>query len=182
MLCIVENKSSNCWFHIGVFSQILYDKGARKFAIAGVPALGCLPAVLAATNVSEESPSCSVELNSIATLHNSALERSISRFVQRSDGANVVYVNVEAFFSNVTNNPQDFGFDVGFGACCGGGRFNGEIQCGRNNTSVCRNHDSHVFWDAFHPSQKVGYLLAKEFFSDNLTFVSPCNLPTLATL
>lgn len=52
------------------------------------------------------------------------------------------------------------GIEVTSMACCGTGMFEMGYACDRNNPFTCTDADKYVFWDAFHPTQKINQIVA----------------------
>jgi len=67
-------------------------------------------------------------------------------------------------------------------ACCGSGYLNGQGGCIKaQNASLCNNREEFLFWDWFHPTEKVSELAAKTIFEGGNDFVSPINFSQLAS-
>lgn len=86
----------------------------------------------------------------------------------------------------------DEGFKIVDTACCGSDEFRGVYNCGRKFGALpfthCENLEDHMFFDSFHPTQKVFKQLAEEFWSGDAEIVKPLNFkqlfqyePTLGT-
>ena len=84
------------------------------------------------------------------------------------------------------------GFKVVDTACCGSDEFRGVYNCGRKLGSLpfthCKNLEDHMFFDSFHPTEKVFKQLAEQMWSGGLEVVKPYNFkqlfeyePTLAS-
>ncbi|KAF9615223.1 hypothetical protein IFM89_022485 [Coptis chinensis] len=73
------------------------------------------------------------------------------------------------------------GFKDGVNACCGTGPFGGIFSCGGTKAvveyQVCENADGHVWWDSFHPTEKIHKEFAKALWNSNS--VQPYNLEDL---
>lgn len=81
------------------------------------------------------------------------------------------------------SNPDKFvtGFSVVNRGCCGIGRNRGQVTCLPFQTP-CPNRNKYLFWDAFHPTEKVNIIMAKMAFSGDRCFIYPMNIEQLATL
>lgn len=55
------------------------------------------------------------------------------------------------------------GFTVTNRGCCGVGRNNGQITCLPFQTP-CRDRKTHVFFDAFHPTESVNMILGRRTY------------------
>eukprot|EP00252_Welwitschia_mirabilis_P013446 TRINITY_DN2956_c0_g1_i3.p1 TRINITY_DN2956_c0_g1~~TRINITY_DN2956_c0_g1_i3.p1 ORF type:complete len:118 (-),score=14.66 TRINITY_DN2956_c0_g1_i3:318-671(-) len=81
--------------------------------------------------------------------------------------------------SQYIQNPQAFGLKNGVEACCGGGRLNAEIPC-LPFAKYCRTRNEYVFWDKYHPTQKVIEMLVTTFFNaSDASAVRPFNVSHL---
>lgn len=65
--------------------------------------------------------------------------------------------------------------------CCGIGRNRGQITCLPYQTP-CPNREQYVFWDAFHPTEKVNVIMARKAFSGDQSQIYPLNIEQLASL
>lgn len=65
--------------------------------------------------------------------------------------------------------------------CCGIGRNRGQITCLPFETP-CPNRDQYLFWDAFHPTEKVNLIMARKAFAGDRTVAFPINIQELARL
>jgi phospholipase/lecithinase/hemolysin len=70
------------------------------------------------------------------------------------------------------------GFTVTNTACCGAGPYLGLIDC-ETFTGYCSNRDEHIFWDPFHPTERVNILAQGQFLNGGLDVVSPMNVAQL---
>ena len=67
-------------------------------------------------------------------------------------------------------------------ACCGSGYLNGKDGCIKaHNATLCANREEFLFWDWFHPTEKVSKLAAETVFGGGINFVSPINFSQLAS-
>ncbi|CAN1841972.1 GDSL esterase/lipase At1g71250 [Linum perenne] len=136
----------------------LYGLGLRKFLIAGVGPLGCIPNQRA----SGQSPAdrCVDYVNQMLGTFNEGLHSLVDQ-LNRQPGAMYAYGNTYAAVGDILNNP---GFNVVDRGCCGIGRNQGQITC-LPYAVPCTNRNGYVFWDAFHPTQAVNSILARRAFS-----------------
>ncbi|CAN1336157.1 GDSL esterase/lipase At1g71250 [Linum perenne] len=127
----------------------LYGLGLRKFLIAGVGPLGCIPNQRA----SGQSPAdrCVDYVNQMLGSFNEGLHSLVDQ-LNRQPGAMYAYGNTYAAVGDILNNPARF--NVVDRGCCGIGR-----------NQACTNRNGYVFWDAFHPTQAVNSILARRAFS-----------------
>ncbi|CAD6335333.1 unnamed protein product [Miscanthus lutarioriparius] len=76
-------------------------------------------------------------------------------------------------------DPGASGYTDITGACCGSGRLLAQADCLPNST-VCTDHDGHVFWDRYHPAQRACLLTAQAFYDGPAQYTSPINFMQLA--
>ncbi|GLT30236.1 hypothetical protein SLA2020_050490 [Shorea laevis] len=138
----------------------LYNVGLRKFFIAGIGPLGCIPNQRASGQAPEGR--CVDSVNQIIGTFNEGL-RSIVDQLNRRPGAVSVYGNTYSAVGDILNNPDNYGFTVLDRGCCGIGRNLGQITC-LPFAYPCANRSQYVFWDAFHPTQAVNTILAGRAF------------------
>jgi phospholipase/lecithinase/hemolysin len=63
-------------------------------------------------------------------------------------------------------------------ACCGIGPYVDFIDC-ETSTSYCNNREEYIFWDLFHPTERVNILAQQQFLKGGLDVVSPMNVAQL---
>ncbi|KAJ8761967.1 hypothetical protein K2173_006569 [Erythroxylum novogranatense] len=142
--------------------RILYNNGARKFALIGVGQIGCSPNVLARS--SPDGRTCVQTVNSANQIFNNKLRSLVEQFNGNTPDAKFVYVNVYGIFQDIINRPAGYGFRVTNAGCCGVGRNNGQITCLPFQTP-CPNRKEFVFWDAFHPTEAANVILGRRSYS-----------------
>ena len=62
--------------------------------------------------------------------------------------------------------------------CCGGGKFNGEVEC-TMASSLCGNRDEYLFWDMVHGTQEAYRWAVLSFFHGSTRDAEPINLAQL---
>ncbi|XP_038716849.1 GDSL esterase/lipase At1g71250 [Tripterygium wilfordii] len=150
----------------------LYSLGLRKFLLAGIGPLGCIPNQRASGQAPPDR--CVDYVNQILGTFNEGL-RSLVDQLNRNPGAIFVYGNTYAVVGDILNNPANFGFSVVDRACCGIGRNQGQITC-LPYEIPCSNRNQYVFWDAFHPTQAVNAILAQRAFYGSTRDCYPINV------
>ncbi|KAJ4850645.1 hypothetical protein Tsubulata_023980 [Turnera subulata] len=157
--------------------QTLYNLGARKFVIAGLGVMGCIPSILA------QSPAglCSEEVNQLILPFNENVKRMLNNFNANLPGAKFTFVDVHRMFQDILTNSPSYGFSVVNRGCCGIGRNRGQITCLPFQTP-CINREQYIFWDAFHPTEAVNIIMGRKAFNGEQTFVYPVNIEQLANL
>ncbi|OMO77682.1 Lipase, GDSL [Corchorus olitorius] len=137
----------------------LYSLGLRKFFIAGIGPIGCIPNQRA---TGQAPPGRCVDyVNQILGTFNQGL-KSIADQLNRRPGATVAIGNTYGAVGDILNNPSTYGFNVVDRGCCGI-RNQGQITC-LPYAYPCSNRKEYVFWDAFHPTQAVNEILARRAF------------------
>jgi phospholipase/lecithinase/hemolysin len=63
-------------------------------------------------------------------------------------------------------------------ACCGSGRFNGEVECSVD-TNLCADRDEYLFWDMVHGTQAAYRRAVRAFFYGTTREAEPMNLHQL---
>ncbi|CAN1293875.1 GDSL esterase/lipase At1g71691, partial [Linum perenne] len=155
----------------------LYNLGGRKFVIAGLGVMGCIPSILA------QSPSglCSEEVNKLVTPFNQNVKVMINNFNANLPGAKFIYIDISKMFRDVLTNSGNYGFSVVNRGCCGIGRNAGQITCLPFQTP-CNERGQYIFWDAFHPTEAVNVLMGKKAFDGDINYVYPINIQQLALI
>ncbi|KAJ4802909.1 GDSL esterase/lipase [Rhynchospora pubera] len=88
------------------------------------------------------------------------------------------YSNIYRMTSDIIENPILFGITDVQNACCGNGKFNGEVQC-TTNVTYCHNRNDHFYWDWFHPTQAVYKITSQMAFFDSLIYSTPISIQQL---
>lgn len=148
----------------------LYKTGARNVAISSVGPIGCIPSQLARRSQNGE---CSDFVNSFALNFNAGLKVLLNQLNAQLPGSRFLYAeSYDPVFAYRTN-PQQYGFKFGAQACCGAGRFNGNVLC-LPIVKPCPDRQDYVFWDAFHPTEAANKLLGNLLYT-NLIATLPSN-------
>ncbi|KAF3325280.1 GDSL esterase/lipase [Carex littledalei] len=154
--------------------KMIYNLGARKFAITGTGLLGCAP-YLRSLN---PTGGCIDELNQLSEQFNAVAEPRIKQLSCQLAGFKYSYYNSIIAANVILAVPHKYGFKELTSACCGAGKFNGEAQCTPNAT-YCSNRNEYLFWDRFHPTQSLYSLTAKFQLVGSIKLVTPINLKQL---
>ncbi|CAA7027028.1 unnamed protein product [Microthlaspi erraticum] len=160
----------------------LYGKGFRKFVLAGVGPLGCIPDQLAAR--ATPPGECVEAVNEMAQLFNNRLKSLVDRLNSDNTTAGeaiFVYGNTYGAAVEILTSPFAYGFEVTDRGCCGVGRNRGEITC-LPLAVPCAFRDRHVFWDAFHPTQAFNLIIAVRAFNGSKSDCYPINLSQMSRL
>lgn len=83
----------------------MYSLGARKFAVAGVGAIACVPSILAQSAYSK----CSVDVDNLIAPFNRKVKAMISNLNENLPGAKFIYLDVYRMFVDILANPTQYG-------------------------------------------------------------------------
>ncbi|CAO2169782.1 unnamed protein product [Urochloa humidicola] len=155
----------------------LYKAGARKFVVAGVGSMGCIPTVLAQS----VSGQCSPEVDALVLPLNAGVRAMLDGLNADLAGARFTYLDNFGIFKAILANPAAFGFSVVDRGCCGIGRNGGQITC-LPFMPPCADRDRYVFWDAYHPTAAVNVIIAREAFHGGVDVMAPINVAQLVRL
>lgn len=101
--------------------ESLYDVGGRNFLVVNLPDLGIIPEannpelpaspeVLTSELGEETSPKARASLTALVNTHNSLLDSTVDRLEDTLTGANLTILDINSLFSEVIENPEEFGF------------------------------------------------------------------------
>ncbi|XP_023535504.1 GDSL esterase/lipase At1g71691-like isoform X1 [Cucurbita pepo subsp. pepo] len=155
----------------------LYNLGARKFIIPGIGTMECIPNVLARSSDGR----CSEEVSQLVRDFNANVRVMIGNLNANLPGSRFTYVNIARMNGDILANPRAYGFTVADRGCCGIGRNRGQITC-LPYQMPCLNRDQYVFWDAFHPTERVNIIMARRAFNGDMSVAYPFNIQQLANL
>lgn len=154
----------------------MYNKGARKFSISSLGPLGCIPSQL---NMKKSvNGACIESLQQLSMNFNAALKSMTEQLNAELPDATFVYVNSFGIVMDYISNPAAYGFEVADAACCGQGKYNGFLICNALS-NLCPDRTKNVFWDPFHPTQKVNGLITQRILNGPTTDLSPVNIRQL---
>ncbi|BAT75333.1 GDSL esterase/lipase [Vigna angularis] len=155
----------------------LYELGARKFGIISVAPIGCCPAI-----TSGNGGKCVKALNDFAVAFHSATQVLLRKLSSELEGFHYSLANSFLMTNTLLSSPSSFGLNETKSACCGRGYLNGKDGCIKaHNANLCANREEFLFWDWFHPTEKVSKLAAETVFGGGIDFVSPINFSQLAS-
>ncbi|MCL7035514.1 hypothetical protein MKW94_030183 [Papaver nudicaule] len=143
--------------------QELHSLGARKFAIAGMPPIGCLPvqrtigSLLPGQHILQRI--CTEQQNSDTQAYNHKLQSLIQQFQATIPGSIFVYTDSYGPMMDMVNHPSKYGFEVTGEGCCGTGMVEMGFLCGGLSPS-CSDASKYMFWDAVHPTEATYRTLA----------------------
>ncbi|KAK6928036.1 GDSL lipase/esterase [Dillenia turbinata] len=156
----------------------LYRLGARKMVLVGVGALGCIPSQLSTVS---SGNGCVDQVNALANSFNTRLIKLTNTLNASLPGSFFIYQNIYDLFYDMINNPSTYGFSVPDKACCGNGKYGGQLTC-LPMQQPCANRTQYIFWDSFHPTEAVNAIIAKRCYSPSATDCYPISIYQLAQL
>ncbi|KAL3522402.1 hypothetical protein ACH5RR_015236 [Cinchona calisaya] len=145
-----------CLQHVQQVMQDLWDLGARRIGVVGLPPMGCLPVVI--TLYSDNAfvnRGCIDSFSSIAQSYNQKLQIQLN-FTQNAlaeNGARISYLDVYVPLVDMTSQGHKYDFDEVSSGCCGTGWLEASFLC-NPKSYVCPDASKYVFWDSIHPTDK----------------------------
>ncbi|KAG0461181.1 hypothetical protein HPP92_021146 [Vanilla planifolia] len=144
------------------FIQALSNLGANRIVIAGLPPIGCMPAVItlkARDGIHDRG--CISSLNSIAFDYNQKLQAALQEYAT-SNGVQIFYVDPYKPLIDVIQNPASYGFRKSAEGCCGTGLVEVAVLC-NPKSFVCLDASKYIFWDSMHPTEKTYLFIFNSF-------------------
>ncbi|XP_062193273.1 GDSL esterase/lipase EXL3-like [Phragmites australis] len=135
------------------FMKQLYQQGARRIAILGLPPIGCVPSQR--TVAGGLARSCDPARNRAAQQFNSKLKEEIRRLQKELQCQRIGYVDIYDVLQDMITDPCKYGFDVSSRGCCGTGDFEVSLLCNQVTATTCPDDRKYVFWDSFHPTERA---------------------------
>ncbi|KAG5013842.1 GDSL esterase/lipase At1g71250 [Glycine max] len=157
----------------------LHSVGLRKFFLAGIGPLGCIPSLRAAALA--PTGRCVDLVNQMVGTFNEGLRSMVDQLNRNHPNAIFVYGNTYRVFGDILNNPAAFAFNVVDRACCGIGRNRGQLTC-LPLQFPCTSRNQYVFWDAFHPTESATYVFAWRVVNGAPDDSYPINMQQMATI
>ncbi|XP_059063262.1 GDSL esterase/lipase At5g03810 isoform X4 [Cryptomeria japonica] len=132
--------------------------GVRRVGVLSLPPFGCLPSQITLYGLGKET--CVKNLNKEAQIFNSKMLKLLQK-LNGTDGMRLAYVDIFSQLKDAARFPAKYGFVEGRRGCCGTGLVEASIFCNKFSIGTCANASKYVFWDSFHPSDRMSFLLAK---------------------
>lgn len=85
--------------------QRLYNLGGRKFIVAGLGRMGCIPSILAQGTDGK----CSEEVNQLVLPFNTNVKTMISNLNQNLPDAKFIYLDITQMLEDIIANPEVYG-------------------------------------------------------------------------
>ncbi|GAB2284713.1 hypothetical protein Dimus_019166 [Dionaea muscipula] len=148
------------------FVTELYQLGARKLSLGGLPPMGCLP--LERTTNLLLGGGCNEGYNNVANNFNGKLNDLVQELNKELKGARVVFSNPYNILLEIIKKPSSFGFESAAVACCATGLFEMSYLCNQNNPFTCSDANKFIFWDSFHPTEKTNSIASTHLLQTSL--------------
>nr|CAB3449142.1 unnamed protein product [Digitaria exilis] len=123
-----------------VFLARIHGLGARRVTFAGLAAIGCLSLERTTNELRGRGGGCVEEYNDVAKSYNAKVKAMVRGLRDEFPKLRIAF-NVEE-------------------GCCATGKFEMGIMCNEDAPMTCDDADKFLFWDAFHPTEKVNRLMA----------------------
>ncbi|TYI27108.1 hypothetical protein ES332_A05G156300v1 [Gossypium tomentosum] len=159
-----------------LYGNRVYNLDARKIAVTSAAPLGCIPFERDKFSIDD----CVPHVNELAKLYNVRLKILLSELTKHLAGSIFIYMNSYTTLEDVLQNYKSYGFMNADSACCRVyGKHGGKLPC-IFYARVCPNRTQYVFWDAYHPTEKANFILAKHALDGSRQYISPINIRQLA--
>ncbi|XP_074274257.1 GDSL esterase/lipase At2g40250-like [Silene latifolia] len=151
--------------------ESLYKLGARRFAVAGLPPLGCVPMQVSVGSIFHGLKRvCIDKQNSDSQAYNGKLQHFLTQLHSQYPNAKFAYGDIYTPLMDMIKNPSKYGFQVTLEGCCGTGVLEAGTLCNAV-APTCQNASNHVFFDSVHPTQAAFHVIANALETDLLTIV-----------
>ncbi|GAB2215626.1 hypothetical protein Droror1_Dr00020015 [Drosera rotundifolia] len=140
----------------------LHTMGVRNIVVTGLAPMGCAPYYL--WRYRSKAGECISEINNMIMEFNFAMRYMVEELIEELAGFNIVFCDVFEASMDIIKNFRLYGFRVATDACCGLGKYKGWILC-LTPEMACEDASIHIWWDQFHPTDKVNAILADNIWS-----------------
>ncbi|NP_001146030.1 GDSL esterase/lipase EXL3 [Zea mays] len=144
------------------FIRQLYQQGARRIAVLGMPPVGCVPSQR--TLAGGLARDCDPARNHAAQLYNSRLKEEVVLLQKELACQRIGYVDIYDVLQDMITNPCKYGFEVSTRGCCGTGDLEVSLLCNQLTAPTCPDDREYVFWDSFHPTEKAYEIIVDYLF------------------
>ncbi|KAL3741770.1 hypothetical protein ACJRO7_017270 [Eucalyptus globulus] len=147
--------------HVKDLIKGLWEEGARRIAVAGLPPMGCLPIMISLnSNSAVLQRGCMDQYSSVARDYNALLQTELASMQSSlaNQGSRIYYADIYKPISDMILRFPSYGFDEALSGCCGTGLLEAAFLC-NPNSYVCPDASKYVFWDSIHPTEKAYYLI-----------------------
>ncbi|VVA97656.1 unnamed protein product [Arabis nemorensis] len=150
------------------FIKELSQLGAKNIGVfSGVP-VGCVPAQR--TLFGGIRRKCFEDLNNMALHFNAKLSSNLDA-LQKELPSKLIFIDVYETLLDIINNPANYGFEVADKGCCGTGKFELVVLCNKFTPFTCSDASTHVFFDAYHPSEKAYQIITDKLLDKYLKYL-----------
>uniref|UniRef100_A0ACD5V4V9 Uncharacterized protein n=1 Tax=Avena sativa TaxID=4498 RepID=A0ACD5V4V9_AVESA len=146
------------------FLSEIHRLGARRVTFAGLSPIGCLP-LERTTNIFRGGV-CNEEYNRVAREYNVKVDAMVRGLRAELPTLRLAYVPVYDAMLDFITSPAKYGLENVEEGCCATGRFEMGFMCNDEMPMTCDDADKFLFWDAFHPTQKVNRIMANNTLND----------------
>ncbi|KAF8009508.1 hypothetical protein BT93_J0494 [Corymbia citriodora subsp. variegata] len=151
----------------------LYNGGARKFVVFELGPIGCIPAI---AKKSKHDGPCDEESNLLVSYFNQMLQSMLENMTSSLAGSMFVLGRANSLAYDAIINPSIHGLTETRKPCCTT-VLDGILPCIPLLTP-CPNADKYFFWDGYHFTDVISWLLASRCFNDTKV-CSPVNIQDL---
>ncbi|KAF9589525.1 hypothetical protein IFM89_025243 [Coptis chinensis] len=155
----------------------LYNLGARKFVVVGIPAIGCCPS----QRNQNKTGACNEESNYWCNKYNEGAKSLLQAMKTEFKDINYAFFDSYNVLLNFIQKPANYGFIEVKAACCGLGNLNAVVPC-IPISHYCPKRTDHVFWDLYHPTEAAAKIFIDTIFDGSQQYVSPVNVRQLVAL
>ena len=137
----------------------LFNLGARNFLVPNIPDLGKVP--IAQTPNRPVSPA---QLTDFTEQHNFLLEETLDDLSGTLNGINLMPLDVDDLFNDISANPEEFGFTNISEPCSNSDPISLAVSSadpGSINPEICAQPDENLFWDLLHPTASAHEILGE---------------------
>ena len=137
----------------------LFNLGARHFLVPNIPDLGKVP--IAQTPNRPVSPA---QLTDFTEQHNFLLEETLDDLSGTLNGINLMPLDVDDLFNDISANPEEFGFTNISEPCSNSDPISLAVSSadpGSINPEICAQPDENLFWDLLHPTASAHEILGE---------------------
>ncbi|KAJ4803198.1 GDSL esterase/lipase EXL3 [Rhynchospora pubera] len=142
------------------FYQDLYNLGARRISVTGMPPIGSLPSQR--TNAGGIERNTVPLYNQASVMYNADLLKETQRLNKTLPGVSIVFQDLYTPILDMAQRPSAYGFEVTDRGCCGTGIFEITLTCNRYTSEPCKDPSKFLFWDTFHLTEKGYTILISE--------------------
>ncbi|CAN6478134.1 unnamed protein product [Victoria cruziana] len=146
------------------FIRQLHGLGARKICLSGIGPMGCLP--LERTANFFMGSECVEELNEVALDFNAKLSAMVKKLNLELPDVRLTLSSPYDVLLEAIQKPSLHGFDVVSLGCCSTGLLEMGYLCNKFSPYTCDDADKYIFWDAFHPTEKMNRIFAHHLVND----------------